>query len=94
MKQYGEYSELPLPQPFAIHEYSQYMNWVDRSDQMLAYHNVSRKCKRWWKTLFFHLIEIAIVNSFIFLQHYRAENPDVEALSRNNRYCRFQRSLN
>jgi hypothetical protein len=85
-KQRGEYSELTLPQPFAIHEYNQYMNGLDRSDQMLTCHNVSRKCKRWWKTLFFHLIDIAIVNSFILFQRYRAENPDVEAFSRSNRY--------
>jgi hypothetical protein len=86
-KKRGVFTELTLPQPFAIHEYNQYMNGVDRSDQMLACHNVSKKCRRWWKTLFFHLIDIAVVNSFILFQRYRAENPDVEALSRSNRYA-------
>ena len=45
------------PQVFAI--YNQYMNAVDRSDQILASHNVQRKCTRWWKTLFYHLIDIS-----------------------------------
>ena len=34
-------------QPYAFHRYNQYMNAVDRSDQMLACHNVNRKCYRW-----------------------------------------------
>ncbi len=49
----------------AIHDYNQFINDVDRSDQMLACHNVSKKCYRWWKTLLFNLVHIAIVNSFI-----------------------------
>ena len=35
------------------------MNGVDRSDQLIGTNNVMRKCLRWWKTLFFHLIDIA-----------------------------------
>ena len=85
-KQHGVYSELTLPQPLAIHEYNQYMNGVDRSDQMLTCHNVSKKCRRWWKTLFFHLIDIGVVNGFLLFQSYRAKNPEVEALHRPNKY--------
>ena len=58
--------EVTQPQVFAM--YNQYMNAVDRSDQILATHNVQRKCTRWWKTPFFHLIDIGVVNSFI---HFR-----------------------
>ena len=61
-------------------------NGVDRSDQMLACHNVSQKCYRWWKILFFHPIDIAIVNGFLLFQQYRSQNPDIEALQRSNRY--------
>ena len=38
---------------------------VDKSDQFLAYHNVLRKTARFWKTLFYHLIDVAVVNLFI-----------------------------
>ena len=58
--------EVTQPQVFAM--YNQYMNAVDRSDQILATHNVQRKCTRWWKTPFIHLIDIGVVNSFI---HFR-----------------------
>ena len=62
------------------------MNAVDRSDQILATNNVLRKCMRWWKTLFFHLIDIAIVNSFILFREHQAKNPDDEALHRPRDY--------
>ena len=35
------------------------------SNQFLAYHNVLRKTVRYWKTLFYHMIDIAAVNAFI-----------------------------
>ena len=85
-KQQGVYSELTIPQHRAIHKYNQFMNGVDKSDQMLSYHNISRKCIRWWKTLFFHLIDIAVANSFILFQRYRAEHSEVEALRRQSKY--------
>ena len=86
-KKRGVHSKLTVPQPLAIHEYNQYMNGVDRSDQMLAYHNVSRKCYRWWKILFFHLVDMAVVNSFLLFQNYRSQKPEVEALQRRANYC-------
>ena len=85
VKKDGRFQEVTVPQPLAIHRYNHSMNAVDRSDQMLAYHNVSRKCYRWWKTLFFHLIDIAVVNSFILFQKYRAQHPD-RGLKRVKKY--------
>ena len=41
-----------------------------------------RKCLLWWKTLFFHLIDIAIVNGFILFQEHQANFPDDENLRR------------
>jgi hypothetical protein len=82
----GVFERVNVSQPYAIHRYNQYMNAVDRSDQMLACHNVSRKCYRWWKTLFYHLIDMAIVNSYILFQSHRDSNPDNPALHRISKY--------
>ena len=57
-----------------------YMNAVDRSVQILAKNCALRKCKRWWKTLFFHMMDIVIVNSYILFQLHRADHLDSEAL--------------
>jgi hypothetical protein len=43
--------------------YNKYKTGVDRSDQMLSYYSFSRKTIKWWKKLFFHLFDLAMVNS-------------------------------
>lgn len=58
------------------------MNAVHRSDQILGTQNVLRKCVRWWKALFFHLIDMAVVNSFILFREQQAQFPDKPALKR------------
>ena len=82
----GGYTNNNVPQPGVIANYNKYMNAVNRSDQILATNNLHRKCVRWWKTLFFHLIDIAIVNSYILFQEHRANSPDEPALKRPAAY--------
>ena len=82
----GVWSTKVVPQPQTISNYNKYMNAVDRSDQILATNNVLRKCMRWWKTLFFHLIDIAVVNSFILFKEHQGKFPDNEALHRSADY--------
>ena len=62
------------------------MNAVDRSDQVLNINSVSRECYRWRKTLFFHLIDMAIVNGFILFREYRGRFPDDEEVQRPRNY--------
>ena len=85
-KKDGKFQEISVPQPLAFHRYNQHMNAVDRSDQMLARYNVYRKSYRWWKVLFFHMIDMAVVNSFILFQEHRKSNCDNVALQRINTY--------
>ena len=64
-----------------------FMNEVDKSDQILNTNNVLRKCVRWWKALFFHMIDIALVNGYILFQFHRKNNLNNELLKRPQRYC-------
>ena len=82
----GTWSTTTVQQPEVFHMYNRYMNAVDRSDQILATHNVQRKCMRWWKTLFFHLVDMAVVNSFILFKEQQSKFPDNEALRRPAKY--------
>ena len=76
----GVWSTKVVYQPKAVSNYNKYMNAVDRSDQILATNNVLRKCMRWWKTLFFHLIDIAVVNSFILFREHQANYNNITTL--------------
>lgn len=60
------------------------MNVVVRSDQILATHNVQRKCLRWWKAILLNLIALAVVNCFILFKGRQRRIP--EQLKRPQRY--------
>lgn len=55
--------------PEAVAEYNRNMGGVDLHDQLNCYYSYDRKSKRWWLRLFFHLLDIAVVNSFILYLH-------------------------
>ena len=54
----NKWETVEVKQPMAIHKYNAFMNGVDKSDQILNTNNVLRKCVPWWKTLFFHMIDL------------------------------------
>ena len=74
----NKWEGIDIKQPKVIAEYNSYMNGVDKSDQILSSHNLLRKCFRWWKTLFFHLIDISVVNSFILFEECRKHDKREE----------------
>jgi len=82
----ARWTKVMVRQPKTIDDYNNFMNGVDLSDQIIGKNNVLRKCMRWWKTLFFHMIDIAVVNSFILFQMYRRQNEDVQELKRPQKY--------
>ena len=82
----GKWSSKKVPQPGAISNYNKFMNAVDRSDQILGTNSVLRKCMKWWKTLFFHLIDMSVVNSFILFKEHQTKFPDREGLKRPANY--------
>ena len=51
--------------PNIICEYNKYMNGMDKCHQYLASYCIDRQTWKWWKKLFFRMIDIAVVNTFI-----------------------------
>ena len=39
--------------------------------------------KCWWMTLFFHMLDLAVLNSFILFKLVQEAHPEVEELRRN-----------
>ncbi|CAH1973304.1 unnamed protein product [Acanthoscelides obtectus] len=49
--------------PLCVLEYNRQMGAVDRSDMMLSSVDCTRKCLKWYKKLFFHSIDITLLNA-------------------------------
>ena len=49
------------------------MRGVDRSDQMISYANNIVKSFKWWKKVIFHVLAIAVLDSYII---YKEENQN------------------
>uniref|UniRef100_A0A3B3ZAW1 PiggyBac transposable element-derived protein domain-containing protein n=1 Tax=Periophthalmus magnuspinnatus TaxID=409849 RepID=A0A3B3ZAW1_9GOBI len=74
----GTCEQVPIPRPTAVGEYNRYMGGVDTSDQLLKTNTAHRKMRRWYITVFQHMLDIAVTNSFIIskeLSTIRGERP-------------------
>ena len=64
--------------PIPIGEYNMRMNGCDRADQMAGYYNIfGRKTYKWWKKLFYWIIELAQINSLVLFNKTRPFGPQL-----------------
>ena len=57
--------EEEVEKPIVISDYTEHMGAVDRADHYCASYAFTRKTLRWWRKIFFWLLEVCVVNSFI-----------------------------
>ena len=51
--------------PAIVADYNRHMGHVDNADRMVNSYTATRQTWKWTKKLFFHLLDLAIVNSYI-----------------------------
>ncbi|XP_041480389.1 piggyBac transposable element-derived protein 4-like [Lytechinus variegatus] len=59
--------------PATIEAYNQNMGGVDKADQFFQYYIHAHRTVKWWKKVFFHIIEMSLHNAYII---HHACNPD------------------
>ena len=62
--------DIDVQKPEAVLDYNKHMGAVDRSDQMLQYQAFRRRTLKWWKKVFFHLFNLAVLNAYIVYKMY------------------------
>ena len=80
MKEAPRIRNIDMPAP--IRTYNQYMGGVDLNDQLRSYYPSGRSGKKWWRYLFWFLLDVSIINALVF-----------ERLSPHQPSSRHRRSL-
>ena len=53
--------------PSVVVDYNTHMGYVDKADRMTNSYSISRRTWKWTNKVFFHLLDLTILNSFILL---------------------------
>ena len=67
-----------VSKPSVIDQYNKHMGGVDLADQLRKYYSVGRSSFKWYRYLFWFLIDVSICNSFIMYNHYKLEQGEVK----------------
>ena len=70
----GQFQRLLVCRPQVVADYNNHMGGVDQSDQMFRLYSVQSRTRKWWKTLFLHFFDIAVVNAYILWKQWKHED--------------------
>ncbi|XP_066517969.1 piggyBac transposable element-derived protein 4-like [Hoplias malabaricus] len=78
--------EIPLPAP--VKSFNKYMGGVDLSDQRLQSYTNYRTNYKWYKTFFFHFLDMAVANTYLLYKE-QCETKSLKTMT----YLDFKRRL-
>ena len=59
--------------PAVVNSYNHNMNGVDVADQLTVFYSFVRKTRKWWRKLFFYLMEVSVVNNYLLYRQTVAQ---------------------
>jgi len=87
----GGKEKVPVPCPTVVSDYNQFMGGVDLADQHLSYYSLTqRRTIKWWKKVFWRLLDISIINSWVI---FRTNSPDSKIKSQREFRLELVRQL-
>lgn len=60
--------------PFVISEYNKYMGGVDLLDGLIGRYHIKMKTGKWTNRIFYHLIDVAMVNAYLLFKRVRVDD--------------------
>ena len=65
--------------PAAVHDNNQHIRGVDRMDQMVAYYSFGRKSIKWWRKVFFWMVEVMVNNAHILYTRHTSSQRKLQS---------------
>ena len=66
-------AEGKVSKPLAILDYNNNMGLVDKSDMQMSFNDTTRRSMKWYKKLFFRLVDVAIYNAYLLYKYVHQE---------------------
>ena len=74
-KRRGNLPDEIVHKPIMIQDYTKYMGGVDRADHYVSSYGFVQKSLKWWRKVYFFVLEVAVVNSFLLYKlHCKSQN--------------------
>lgn len=73
--------EIPCPQ--IIKEYNKHMGGVDLMDSFLGRHKIIMKSRKWTNRVFYHLLDVVMVNAWILYNRANKDKPEFRHLKQS-----------
>ncbi|KDR07490.1 PiggyBac transposable element-derived protein 4 [Zootermopsis nevadensis] len=51
--------------PEIVKQYNANMRFVDKADMLKSLYEIDRKSQKWWLRIFWHFLDVSVVNAFI-----------------------------